>query len=128
MSFEELQKLKDKMGAKLYNEKILNIKNKRSKVITEFKRANKNRPREMSSKRPFKLQKDTFLVKSNTSRDPRFDPLCGSFEEKTFRKNYKFVDDIKKKERDALVKELEETEDEQRKKKIKYLIQRIVRF
>lgn len=122
MSFEELQRLKEEMGAKLYNEKIMNVK--RRKPITEFKRANKNRPREMSSKRPMPVA-CVVQAKQVETRDPRFDPLCGSFEEKTFKSNYKFIDKIKENEREALVKELEETEDVERRRQIKYLIQRM---
>merc|ERR1712080_720683 len=75
----------------------------------EFKRANKNRPREMSSKKT----------------DPRFDPLCGEFDEKIFRDSYKFVSDIKNDELNKLKKQLAEEEDPERKEKIKFLITRM---
>lgn len=43
MSFEDLQKLKQKIGEKCYNEAVFNTTIKKKKLSTEFKRANKNR-------------------------------------------------------------------------------------
>lgn len=40
MSFEELQKLKERLGAKVYNEAMFGVKRTKK---TDFKRANKNR-------------------------------------------------------------------------------------
>ena len=36
--------------------------------------------------------------------DPRFDPLCGEFDEKIFKESYKFINDIKMKELETLKK------------------------
>merc|ERR1711913_62155 len=58
-------------------------------------------------------------------RDPRFDPLCGEFDENIFKASYKFVNDIKSQELETLKKELREEEDPERKEKIKFLIQRL---
>merc|ERR1711944_122509 len=91
-------------------------------------RENKNRPRmEPISKKPVKRPKDVVGVKSGTKkdiRDPRFDPMCGEYDEKMFKESYKFVDNIKEKELKTLKKELKEEEDPERKEQIKYLIQR----
>merc|ERR1712179_686819 len=57
-------------------------------------------------------------------RDPRFDPLCGEFDEKLFKDNYKFVNEIKSQDLTFLKKQLREEEDPERRKSIKYLIQR----
>lgn len=98
----------------------------------DFKRANKNRPREMSSKiRPKRHAKaTTTLVNSNKKlpmrRDPRFDPLCGAFDSRTFKSNYKFVNGLRKNERDQLQKEYQKQNDPKRKEQIKYLMQRMV--
>ena len=79
-------------------------------------------------------------------RDPRFDSLCGDYDEKVtqpftfyvasyvtvnlffqlFKQNYKFVDGVKANERKKLEQELEEEKDPERIKQIKYLIQRYV--
>ena len=50
-----------------------------------MKRDNKNRPREMSSKKTVKRYRDVVglstAIKSE-KRDPRFDNMCGEFDEK----------------------------------------------
>ena len=58
MPFEELIKLKQKLGTKVYNSTVLGIESKVKRDIPaerSFKRENKNRPREMSSKKPVPL-------------------------------------------------------------------------
>ena len=50
-----------------------------------MKRDNKNRPREMSSKKTVKRYRDVVGVSAenkNEKRDPRFDSMCGEFDEK----------------------------------------------
>lgn len=122
MSFENLQKLKDKLGTKIYNETMFGKKSKRK---TDFKRENKNRPREMSSKKPVFTFKKVVPVKKVTSRDPRFDSLCGTFDDKAFKRSYAFLSELKQNDLKALKKELKETADPKTIKKIKYLIQRL---
>ncbi|XP_060521736.1 ribosomal RNA processing protein 36 homolog isoform X2 [Cylas formicarius] len=107
LSFEELIKLKETVGSKMYNKAVFRSTN------TEFpksliKRANKNRPRE-----------------KNIPRDPRFDPLCGSYDKKLFNSNYQFIQNIRQKERHTLQKEYNECVDSEKKRKIKLLIQRL---
>lgn len=126
MSFEELQKLKLEMGTKLYSQTISEVKKKQN-VNTSFKRANKNRPREMSSKRPEKIEINVPNVKKQQTRDPRFEPMCGTFDKKSFKENYKFINDLRKQEKEQLKKALKSTVDERERKKIKFLIQRLVR-
>lgn len=124
MSFEDLQKLKQTLGTKIYNETVFGKSNTKKQVT--FKRANKNRPREMSSKRPIKIINEISIVKKIMPRDPRFDPLCGSFDERSFKSNYSFINDLKKNEKKELQEELEKTENPERRRKIKLLIQRLV--
>ncbi|KAG6464045.1 hypothetical protein O3G_MSEX014236 [Manduca sexta] len=68
LSFEELQKLKEKIGAKVYKEALFGNKMKDNKPKV-FKRDNKNRPREMSSKKPVPMLQAT-KVKKKEIRDP----------------------------------------------------------
>ncbi|CAH0550684.1 unnamed protein product [Brassicogethes aeneus] len=125
MSFEDLLKMREEVGAKVYNNTVLGVKKEKKKL--DFRRANKNRPREMSSKIRVKTVLPTVapVAKKQTARDPRFDPLCGQFEDKTFKTNYKFLHDVRVKEKDALEKELQDCKDPQRKGTIKYLLQRM---
>nr|XP_023021440.1 ribosomal RNA processing protein 36 homolog [Leptinotarsa decemlineata] len=128
LSFEELLKMKKDMGAKLYNKTIYGEHKSKPKV--DFQRANKNRPREVSSKvRPKKFNKHSEEKAPSTKkfvpRDPRFDPLCGQFDEKEFRANYKFLNDIRQNEKKELEKELKNCVNPERNKVIQLLIQRI---
>lgn len=125
MSFENLQKLKENVGTKAYNETIFGKKNKKKPEKTEFKRENKNRPREMSAKKPVPRPKELTQVKKVISRDPRFDSLCGTFDEKAFKHSYAFVNKLRENNLKTLQKELKETTDLKTIKKIKYLIQRL---
>ena len=133
MSIEELQKMKERIGLKQFK-KVLdkdgpNMKKKPIKKEA-FKRENKNRPREMSSKKAVGRFRDVVGVSSDLNqkvkekRDPRFDSLCGEFNDELFKKSYKFVDDIRAKERVQLKEELKVETDQERIEQIKYLIQR----
>lgn len=122
MSFEDLQKLKEKLGTKMYNQTIFGNKSKRK---TEFKRENKNRPREMSAKKPVSRFRELVSDKKVIARDPRFDSLCGTFNEKAFKNAYAFINDLRQNDLKTLKNELKETTDLKTKTKIKYLIQRL---
>ncbi|ENN72733.1 ribosomal RNA processing protein 36 homolog [Dendroctonus ponderosae] len=135
MSFEELIKLKEKMGAKIYNQTVLGASQVKKAVDQKVvKRSNKNRPREITSKiRPKQIRA---ILESNTSsadlqskapasRDPRFDPSCGTLNKAIFKYNYTFLNELRQKERLALEKEYKECTNPERKNTIKFLIQRI---
>lgn len=122
MSFKELMKLKEKLGTKIYNETVFGRKSKRKR---EFKRENKNRPREISAKKPISRFNPTIAVKKFVSRDPRFDSLCGTYDEKAFKHSYAFLNEYRANDLKTLQKELKEAADPKMIKKIKYLIQRL---
>merc|ERR1712038_1988343 len=81
------------------------------------------------AKRPMKKKSiDNIPVKPSNRkevRDPRFDSMCGEFDEKIFKASYKFVDDIKSKELIELKKQLKDEEDPEKISQLKYLIQRM---
>lgn len=81
LSFEELQKLKEKIGSKKFNNTLKGAK-KESKLKVDFKRANPNRPRELSSKSRRIEIKAAIQVPKVFRNDPRFDNLCGEFHER----------------------------------------------
>ena len=122
MSFEELQKLKEKLGTKVYNEAMFGKTRVKRKT---FKRENKNRPREMSSKKPVSVFREVIPVKKTAPRDPRFDSLCGNFNEKAFKASYNFLSKYRSEELKQLREEFKSTSDSERKSQIKYLIQRM---
>jgi len=80
LSFEELQKLKEKIGSKKFNQTL--SKGPKKAVVKDFKRANPNRPREMSSKSRKVEIKPAVQVAKVFRNDPRFDNLCGEFHER----------------------------------------------
>jgi ribosomal RNA-processing protein 36 len=103
--------------------------NKNRSKKCSFKRINKNRPQETSSKRPVSQFREVFQIKKNSveteRRDPRFDEKCGSFNEKVFKQTFSFLNDIKDKEMNDLKKLLKKTKNETKRKEIEYLLQRL---
>lgn len=129
MSFEELLKMKEKIGSKFYNKMLSG--NEKTRKPLKIKRANKNRPQEVSSKIKRKIIERTIVTPKTKQkiiqhRDPRFDGLCGTFDKEKFQIDYKFVYDLQEKEQKILEKEEKEEHDFERKKKLKSAIQRLV--
>lgn len=132
MSFAELIKLKEQLGTKVYNDAMFgeNSKQKKTKkaLKTDFKRENKNRPREATAKKQVPLLGTVKPKKAETDRvrDPRFDSKCGEYDRQKFRQDYGFIADIRENELGELKKQLKDKSlsDEERKK-IKLLIQRM---
>lgn len=140
MNDEELQKLKNRIGTKLFNNVVSGINNSKSySKEAQYKRKNKNRPREESSKKPTSRFREIIPVQKKICRDPRFDALCGEFNEKAFKNSYSFLHDYRKNDCNQLKEELKELESIQEEtldenqlkhhskqlKKIKFLIQRL---
>lgn len=134
MTFEEIMKLKEELGAKIYKEAVLGIdnRNKKSKAKKDpkdFKRLNKNRPREQISTRqvPFLgAEMRMKRKKDNDIRDPRFDERAGEYDVKRFKENYKFVSEIREKEVEQLKSVLSKTTDEVERQELKKTIQRLI--
>lgn len=64
--------MKERIGAKVYKEALFGKTDKtKDKTPKVFKRENKNRPREMSSKRPVPMLQSVPTVKKKEIRDPR---------------------------------------------------------
>ncbi|XP_030855391.1 ribosomal RNA processing protein 36 homolog isoform X2 [Strongylocentrotus purpuratus] len=119
VSFGELQKLQEKIGSKKYHEALFGKQKEKSQEASKpFKRANKNRPREQSSKKQVTRYRNVVEVKKQMARDPRFDDLSGDFREETFDKNYEFLSDIKEREKQELEKSMKQTKDPQKQLKI----------
>lgn len=130
MPFEDLIKLKQKLGMKVYNSTVLGVEGKSKKVVPEaktFKRENKNRPREMSSKKPVPLipQRKKKKVTEPVHRDPRFDPNCGEFDRDEFKERFNFVNEMKVKEATQLKEEIKTVRDPEEKTRMRLLAQRL---
>eukprot|EP00246_Nothoceros_aenigmaticus_P018503 TRINITY_DN9697_c0_g1_i2.p1 TRINITY_DN9697_c0_g1~~TRINITY_DN9697_c0_g1_i2.p1 ORF type:complete len:187 (-),score=37.44 TRINITY_DN9697_c0_g1_i2:64-624(-) len=83
VSFEILQKARSDGRSSLFP-RTQNI---------ETKRANKNRPMEISSRKPVPRHREVIQAPKKVLRDPRFESLTGNFDEGRFKQAYKFLYD-----------------------------------
>lgn len=81
----------------------------------------------LSRKAPPPLWKSRKPQNTNrrVARDPRFDDLSGHLDVAAWSQNYKFIDDMRKKEKSALKKALSENDNAEERKAIKLELQRI---
>lgn len=99
----------------------------RSKKVADTKRANKNRPMEMTSKKPVPRFREVIQAPKREVRDPRFESLCGNFDESRFKKAYSFLyDEDLPAERQRISKELAkgggvEEDLEEKKKRLEWI-------
>lgn len=122
MSFEDVLKLQNKVGTKVYNKVKHGETEKKEKCK---RRLNKNRPMEVSAKRPVPFLRQIVTVKKSTLRDPRFDDLSGEYKSDIFEKTYSFINDIKNREKEVVKKKLKKTKSEKKKEKLQFLVKRM---
>jgi len=121
MSFEELLLLKERLGTKAYNAAMFPTKVKKDQKTT-FRRENKNRPQEVSSKIRSSQLRSVIPIKKKVARDPRFDDLSGSFNETYFKQAYGLMSDVKQREKQKLLKSLKVEKSPAKRKKIEDLL------
>jgi ribosomal RNA-processing protein 36 len=134
LSFAELEALKAKIGTKEWNEAMFGSSSNgasasaaasKKKRLEAFKRDNKNRPREISSKIRVKKVREVVPVKRVQKRDPRFETLCGEYDEKLWSKNYEFIGELRKGEQEELKNSLKTEHDEEKRAEIKKTLQKL---
>ncbi|RUS78549.1 hypothetical protein EGW08_013692 [Elysia chlorotica] len=118
----ELKAMQDKLGLKAFN-KLRNGGKSSRAPITTFKRDNKNRPSELSARRP--VPQNMTVAKAKVTRDPRFDDLSGEYNEKIFKTTYGFISDVKLKEKAKLKKLITQTKGKDKKIQLKQLYNRM---
>lgn len=124
MSFENIVKLQNQVGTKVYN--TVAYGSNRSHESSKKKRLNKNRPVELSAKKPAPFLRQVVPVKKPTLRDPRFDDLSGEYKPEIFEKTYKFINDIRHKEKEIVQKKLKRIKkNSQNKEKLQFLLKRM---
>nr|XP_033794965.1 ribosomal RNA processing protein 36 homolog isoform X2 [Geotrypetes seraphini]XP_033794966.1 ribosomal RNA processing protein 36 homolog isoform X2 [Geotrypetes seraphini]XP_033794967.1 ribosomal RNA processing protein 36 homolog isoform X2 [Geotrypetes seraphini] len=128
MSFEELLQLQNKVGTKLYNKVAYGAKTEQGAMDGHKMepRLNKNRPVEVSAKKPVPFLRQVVPVRKKVLRDPRFDSLSGEYNPDVFEKTYSFLKDIKEVEEKAVQKALKKTRDPAEKEKLQQLLQRMI--
>ncbi|GMQ05257.1 hypothetical protein CsSME_00050358 [Camellia sinensis var. sinensis] len=72
VTFEDLQKARSNGSHAVY---------KKPNSEKKGGRANKNRPMEVSAKKPVSRFREVIQVPKKVVRDPRFESLCGNFDE-----------------------------------------------
>ncbi|CAG5119816.1 unnamed protein product [Candidula unifasciata] len=122
LPLSELMTMQNKIGLKAFRKIKYGLVGKAT-TKNNFKRENKNRPSELSARRP--VPKNTVCPKTKVTRDPRFDDLSGEFDEKIFNHTYSFLSDVKKKEKLKLEKIIKKTTDKQKKSELKQLHNRM---
>ncbi|KAM6941478.1 ribosomal RNA processing protein 36 homolog isoform 2-T2 [Lycodopsis pacificus] len=121
MSFEEVMKLQNQVGTKVYNEVAYG--SNKSRGASRKKRLNKNRPMEISAKRRAPFLRQVVSVRKPTSRDPRFDDLSGEYKPEIFEETFKFINDIKQREREKQLKKTKKSNVQ--KEELEFLLKRM---
>uniref|UniRef100_I3KG84 rRNA biogenesis protein RRP36 n=1 Tax=Oreochromis niloticus TaxID=8128 RepID=I3KG84_ORENI len=103
MSFENIVKLQNQVGTKVYN--TVAYGSNRSHEASKNKRLNKNR------KSP---------VLTSVHKDPRFDDLSGEYKPEIFEKTYKFINDIRDKEKEENQEQARKSKEQQRERELQF--------
>ncbi|KAL3645634.1 hypothetical protein CASFOL_010814 [Castilleja foliolosa] len=75
-------------------------------------RANKNRPMEISSKKPVRRLREVIQVPKKVVRDPRFESLCGTLDVDGFKQRYNFIyENALPAEKEELKKQMKKAKD-----------------
>merc|ERR1712168_1128940 len=142
ISFGELQKLKETVGLKKYNEAVFGKKldgteldgdrterkDSKRKMLpgkVDGEKKKKSEPEEMSSKKQRGKPRNVVEQVRRRHRDPRFDNLSGKFNDDLFQKSYSFVDDMKKDELKVVKKQFKKARNKEEKSSLHKLLQRI---
>ncbi|KAG1701642.1 hypothetical protein DVH05_006732 [Phytophthora capsici] len=88
------------------------------------RRANKNQPLELSSKRAVGRFRQVVDVKKRRVLDPRFEAQSGRLNEDLFNKSYAFLDEYKQRELQELKQQLKKTKSVTKKDELKHEIAR----
>ncbi|KAH3850729.1 ribosomal RNA processing protein 36 homolog [Dreissena polymorpha] len=120
---EDLMKIKDKLGLKTFNKIMHGEKFEQKNRV--FRRENKNRPMEVSSKKRVGLLRHHHAPKEKIRRDPRFDDLSGEFKEDHFSRNFSFLEEVKAKEKLLIKKKLKKTKNEEKKMELTKLYKKM---
>ncbi|CAL1401159.1 unnamed protein product [Linum trigynum] len=82
VTFEELQKARSNGSDSVY---------RKPNLEKRAKRANKNRPVEVTCKKPVSRFREVIQAPKKVVRDPRFESLCGTLNVEGYRKRYDFL-------------------------------------
>ncbi|KAJ3322886.1 hypothetical protein HDV06_002545 [Boothiomyces sp. JEL0866] len=127
LSFGDLLEVKQAVGTKafntVYNETSEKDVKQRPKKI---KRADKNMPVEITSKKPVSRKRTIVEVSlAPKFRDPRFEPLAGKLNEGLFKRSYGFIREYQESELEMLKNDIQKEKDPERKEELKKTLSRL---
>ncbi|XP_077574390.1 ribosomal RNA processing protein 36 homolog [Stigmatopora nigra] len=125
LSFEDVLKLRNRLGAKVYDRAAGGSASRRPCPAEPAKRLNKNRPSEISSKKRAPFLRQVVATKKTTLRDPRFDELSGDYKADIFDKTYRFIGDLRQREAEMVREELRKTKKAEKKEKLASLLKKM---
>ncbi|KAJ3112706.1 rRNA biogenesis protein rrp36 [Phlyctochytrium bullatum] len=150
MSFDQLLRLKEKIGEKAFLQiqtnslhKARNAGNTGTKLEPKRsgkptmdaksqkksdlpKRKSKHAPQELPATRAVSRKRVVVETQQLKTRDPRFDSLSGSFNQGLFEKSYGFLDDYRKKEIAMISERLKKEKDPEERSALKQLHQAMI--
>ena len=88
----------------------------------------KSRPIEQTSKKPVSRYREVVDlpgVRRKASRDPRFDPMSGAYDEARFSKSYEFLEEYRSNESNQLKAELKKVRNEKKRKKLQVQLSKL---
>ncbi|KAG7327777.1 hypothetical protein KOW79_009383 [Hemibagrus wyckioides] len=124
MSFEEIMRLQSKIGTKACN-KLIHEAKKKKQDSEPAKRLNKERPQEISAKKPVSFLRKVGSAKGPILRDPRFDDLSGEFKPEVFSQTYRFINDLRQREAEMVKKKLKKVKSNAKKEELKSFLKRM---
>ncbi|XP_008103133.2 ribosomal RNA processing protein 36 homolog [Anolis carolinensis] len=125
MSFEELLKFRNQIGTKAYQRMTSGKRVPNTKKPEKRQGPSKDRPLEISAKKPVSFLRQVVPVTKKVPRDPRFDDLSGEYKPEVFEKTYSFLNDIRKKEKEIVQKQLKKSKNVDQKTKLQQLLKRM---
>ncbi|XP_072801076.1 kelch domain-containing protein 3 isoform X3 [Vicugna pacos] len=128
MSFEELLELQNQMGTKTFKQLVTGNSTKKQGSRPPVQKAcvaDKHRPLEMSSKVRVPFLRQVVPISKKVARDPRFDDLSGEYNPEVFDKTYKFLNDIRAREKELVKKQLKKRRSGEEHEKLQQLLQRM---
>lgn len=120
MSLDELKSLKVRLQDVIKDQELslrTNVEEIGDRKV--FKRFNKNRPVEMSSKVPISMYRKV----KEKRRDPRFEESCGAFDPERFKKRYGFLQEMREKEKRIIVRRMKREKDPEKKRELERIAQ-----
>ncbi|NXU52237.1 RRP36 protein, partial [Turnix velox] len=125
MSFEERLRVQSDMRTRVCKQVPGGKKTSKPTKAMAKQQQDKKGPLEISAKKPVPFLRRVIPVTKKVRRDPRFDDLSGEYNPEIFMKTYSFLDDIKKREKEMVQKQLKKCRDVEQKEKLQQLLNRM---